>query len=61
MNPGNSGGGLYDAAGHLIGINTWAADKRDSEGLGFAITIGSICSYLPEWALHPSAEGKPLR
>lgn len=59
INPGNSGGGLYDAAGHLIGINTWAADKRDSEGLGFAISLDSICSVLPDWALGASAAEEP--
>jgi hypothetical protein len=59
INPGNSGGGLYDAAGRLIGINTWAGDKRDSEGLGFAISLDSIRAVLPEWVLAESAKPPP--
>lgn len=51
INPGNSGGGLYTADGRLIGINTWAGHKRDTEGLGFAISVDSILPLLPEWAL----------
>ena len=42
LNPGNSGGGLYDKSGTLIGINTWTNDKRFSEGLGFAIALDSL-------------------
>ncbi len=40
INSGNSGGGLYDIYGNLIGINTWkiVGDMDDSiEGLSFAI------------------------
>jgi S1-C subfamily serine protease len=38
INSGNSGGGLYTAAGVLIGINTLTHDKATSEGLSFAIS-----------------------
>ncbi len=47
MNPGNSGGGLYDKSGTLIGINTWTNDKRSSEGLGFAIALDSLLELDP--------------
>ena len=44
INAGNSGGGLFDASGRLIGINTlkYAGSQFDGvsfEGLGFAIPI----------------------
>lgn len=42
INSGNSGGGLFDIYGRLIGINTWkvVGDIGDSyEGLNFAIPI----------------------
>lgn len=39
ISSGNSGGGLYAADGTLVGINTWAADKSVSEGLGFSISV----------------------
>lgn len=48
INFGNSGGGLYDAEGFLIGINTWTKDKRAAEGLGFAISVESLLDLKPE-------------
>jgi S1-C subfamily serine protease len=38
VNPGNSGGGLYDQAGRLVGLNTWIASRSEAEGIGFAIS-----------------------
>jgi hypothetical protein len=57
LNPGNSGGGLYDKTGTLIGINTWTNDKRFSEGLGFAIALTSLLDLDPP-GLH--GPGKKL-
>ena len=37
VSPGNSGGGLFDGDGHLIGIVCAKSSGTDSEGLGFAI------------------------
>jgi S1-C subfamily serine protease len=47
LNFGNSGGGLYNKDGMLIGINTWVNDKRDSEGLGFAISWDTLLGLDP--------------
>jgi S1-C subfamily serine protease len=47
INPGNSGGGLYDQEGFLIGINTWTADKRISEGIGFAMALDTLLELAP--------------
>jgi len=46
LNPGNSGGGLYDKEGFLIGINTWIYSKSVSEGLNFSIAMDGILSIL---------------
>jgi S1-C subfamily serine protease len=46
VNHGNSGGGLYDGAGHLIGLNTWTAAKGVAEGLGFAIATDDLFRLL---------------
>jgi len=46
LNPGNSGGGLYDKEGFLIGINTWIYSKSISEGLNFSIAMDGILSIL---------------
>ncbi len=37
ISPGSSGGGLFDAAGNLVGITTF--HLRDAEGLNFAIAV----------------------
>ncbi|MCB9950799.1 MAG: trypsin-like peptidase domain-containing protein [Planctomycetaceae bacterium] len=48
INSGNSGGGLYDAAGHLIGINTYTQDKSIAEGLGFAVSFEELLDLVPD-------------
>ena len=45
INSGNSGGGLFDIYGRLIGINTWKLSSNfgdDYEGLNFAIPASEI-------------------
>ncbi len=42
LHPGNSGVGLYDASGRLIGINTWADHSQAGRGLGFSIGIETL-------------------
>lgn len=37
VSPGNSGGGLFNSAGELIGIVNAKSSSENSEGLGFAI------------------------
>jgi len=56
INPGNSGGGLYDREGYLLGINTWTADKRVSEGIGFAITLDTLLELEPPLLLPRQEE-----
>ncbi len=47
INQGNSGGGLYDQEGYCLGINTWTADKRITEGIGFAIVLDTLLDLSP--------------
>lgn len=49
INSGNSGGGLFDIYGNLIGINTWKYVDKDIEGMGFAIPIHIIKTQFPEY------------
>lgn len=44
VSPGNSGGGLFNAAGELIGIVNAKSSDSDSEGLGFAIPSNTALS-----------------
>jgi S1-C subfamily serine protease len=46
ISSGNSGGGLYTHEGHLVGVNTWTADKSVSEGLGFSISVDTLLEVL---------------
>ena len=49
VNPGNSGGGLFDMAGNLIGIVNGKSSGDTIEGLGYAIpisTVKSVCADL---------------
>ena len=39
VNPGNSGGGLFNMAGQLIGVVNAKCSEDDVEGLGFAIPV----------------------
>ena len=39
ISPGNSGGGLFDTAGYLVGIVNAKSSDSSAEGLGFAIPI----------------------
>ena len=55
ISPGNSGGGLFDASGKLIGIvNAKVSDSR-AEGLGFAIPVNSVLDEIIRW--HPLRAG----
>jgi S1-C subfamily serine protease len=47
LNPGNSGGGLYDQEGYLLGVNTWTKDKAVAEGLNFAISLDALTVLAP--------------
>lgn len=42
VNPGNSGGGLFNMAGELIGIVNAKESAEGIEGLGFAIPIDTV-------------------
>ncbi|MCI8514203.1 MAG: PDZ domain-containing protein [Lachnospiraceae bacterium] len=41
INFGNSGGGLFNTEGELIGINVAKATRNDADGMGYAIPITS--------------------
>ena len=49
INPGNSGGPLVDAAGEVVGINTFIQSvSGGSEGLGFALPSALIALAYPQ-------------
>jgi serine protease Do len=49
INPGNSGGALANAAGEVIGINTFIfSHSGGSEGIGFARPINDVRQFVKE-------------
>ncbi|MDD8048000.1 MAG: trypsin-like peptidase domain-containing protein [Thomasclavelia sp.] len=48
VSPGNSGGGLFNADGELIGIVNAKSSDTDSEGLGFAIPSNTAIKIAKE-------------
>ena len=48
INAGNSGGGLFDANGHLIGINSAKSSGEGVEGMGYAIPISQAKDIINE-------------
>jgi serine protease Do len=49
INPGNSGGALVNAAGEVIGINTFIfSHSGGSEGIGFARPINDVKQFVRE-------------
>lgn len=50
LNPGNSGGGLFNLAGRLIGINVskYSTDDEYYENMNFAIDMAKIRSFLSQ-------------
>ena len=59
VNPGNSGGGLFNMAGELIGIVNAKQSAEGIEGLGFAIPIDSVYSMLVEIIETEYIHGRP--
>jgi putative serine protease PepD len=49
INPGNSGGPLIDTDGHVIGVNAQIASQSGgSTGVGFAISVSTVKSIIPQ-------------
>ena len=58
ISPGNSGGGLFDATGKLLGIvNATVSDSR-AEGLGFAIPVNSVLDEISDLLNYGYVKGR---
>ncbi|MDL2216088.1 trypsin-like peptidase domain-containing protein [Ruminococcaceae bacterium OttesenSCG-928-N02] len=59
VNPGNSGGGLFNMNGELVGIVNAKSSGEDIEGLGFAIPIDVAKEVAKELIENGSVSGRP--
>lgn len=59
VNPGNSGGGLFDGTGALIGIVNSKSAGSDVEGLGFAIPSDTARNVLEQLITSGYVSGRP--
>lgn len=59
ISPGNSGGGLFDAAGKLIGIVNAKVSDESAEGLGFAIPVNSVVDEISDLLHYGYVTGRP--
>ena len=59
VSPGNSGGGLFNMSGELIGIVNAKSSDSDAEGLGFAIPINDATAVAQELLENGYVSGRP--
>ncbi len=59
VSPGNSGGGLFNMAGELIGIVNAKSGDSEAEGLGFAIPINQAYELAEELITNGYITGRP--
>ena len=59
ISPGNSGGGLFNMAGELIGIVNAKSEASGAEGLGFAIPINTAVAIAQDLLENGYVSGRP--
>ena len=59
VSPGNSGGGLFNMNGELIGLVNAKSSSSDAEGLGFAIPINDAIKVAQELLENGYVSGRP--
>ena len=59
VNPGNSGGGLYDRQGNLLGIVTAKAKGDNVDGIGYVIPANRVLSVMNDLLKFGYVKGRP--
>jgi len=59
ISPGNSGGGLFNAKGELIGVVVAKSSGSDVEGLGFAIPVNDVKKVVEDLIVNGYVSGRP--
>lgn len=60
VSPGNSGGGLFDYSGCLIGMVNAKSSSVDSEGIGFAIPVNTVKNIAEQLITKGYVDGRPM-
>ena len=59
VSPGNSGGGLFNMNGELVGVVNAKSSDSDAEGLGFAIPINDAMKVAQDLLENGYVTGRP--
>ena len=59
VNPGNSGGGLFNLSGELVGVVNAKSSGNDIEGLAFAIPANTVKEITQELIQYGYVTGRP--
>ena len=60
VNPGNSGGGMFNMKGQLVGIVNAKSSGSGIEGLGFAIPVNQALTVTDQLLTQGYVSGKPM-
>lgn len=60
VNPGNSGGGMFNMKGELVGIVNAKSSGSGIEGLGFAIPVNDAVNVMKQLLEYGYVRGKPM-
>ena len=58
ISPGNSGGGLFNGNGELIGIVNAKSSGNSAEGIGFAIPVNDVMEVISDLKQHGYVKGQ---
>ena len=59
VSPGNSGGGLFNMNGELVGVVNAKSSDSDAEGLGFAIPVNTMKTVVQDLLENGYVTGRP--
>lgn len=59
ISPGNSGGGLFNARGQLVGIVNAKSVEANTEGIGFAVPVNTAMNVANELIANGYVSGRP--
>lgn len=60
VNPGNSGGGMFNMKGELVGVVNAKSSGSGIEGLGFAIPVNDAVDIMKQLLEYGYVRGKPM-